>query len=63
MQFVRLFEGRMTPLAHALEKACKLWQVRYCDHALLRQESLRRVAGYIWENPVRASLVENPHHP
>lgn len=60
VQFVRLFKGRLTLLARALEKARKLWQVSFYDHALREQESLRRVAGYIWENPVRAGLVEDP---
>jgi len=60
VQFVRLLKGRMTPLARAIETGRRLWQASFYDHALRRQESLRGVAGYIWENPVRSGLVEDP---
>ena len=60
LQFGRTFKGRLTPLARAFERDRRLWQVSFYDHALRKEESLRRVAGYIWENPVRAGLVEAP---
>jgi hypothetical protein len=34
-----------------------LWQRRFYDHALRASESIEIVAGYIWNNPVRAGLV------
>lgn len=41
-----------------------LWQRRFFDHALRREEDIGRVAEYIWSNPVRAGLVdEATHHP
>jgi REP element-mobilizing transposase RayT len=33
------------------------WQRSYYDHALRREENLRRAAEYILNNPVRADLV------
>jgi putative transposase len=36
-----------------------LWQTSYHDHVLRREEDLCAVARYIWENPVRAGLVES----
>ncbi len=36
-----------------------LWQISYYDHVVRREESLDVIAGYIWDNPVRAGLVEN----
>jgi REP element-mobilizing transposase RayT len=37
----------------------KLWQRSFFDHALRREEDLRRVAEYIVWNPVRKGLVED----
>ena len=37
----------------------KLWQKSYYDHVLRDEESIRDVAYYIFNNPVRADLVEN----
>ncbi|MFH1631993.1 MAG: transposase [bacterium] len=38
----------------------QLWQKRYCDHVLRDDEALELAAWYILNNPVRASLIENP---
>jgi hypothetical protein len=35
-------------------------EICFYDHALRKAESLRRVAGYNWDNPVRAGVVEDP---
>ena len=61
IDFVRLFKGRLTPLARRKEPGRKLWQRSFFDHALRQEESVYRVALYIWENPVRAGIVEEPH--
>jgi putative transposase len=37
----------------------KLWHLSYYDHVLRREKSLVDVALYIFNNPVRAHLVEN----
>ncbi|MEJ2430336.1 MAG: transposase [Deltaproteobacteria bacterium] len=60
VDFVRIFKGRMTPKARKIKPAKRLWQRSFFDHALRKEESLVDVACYIWENPVRATLVESP---
>jgi len=60
IDFMRLFKGRMTPGARAAEAGRRLWQRSFYDHALRKEESLAGVACYIWENPVRAKIVEKP---
>ncbi len=34
-----------------------VWQPRFYDHALRREEAIENVATYIFENPVRAGIV------
>lgn len=58
-EFIRRFKGKMTPFARAIDPSKRLWQRSFYDHALRREESLFDVACYIWENPVRAKLVNN----
>jgi putative transposase len=36
-----------------------LWQRRFYDHALRREEQVGEVADYTWGNPVRAGLVND----
>ena len=37
-----------------------LWQRSYYDHVLRKDEDKRKLAEYIWYNPVRAGLAANP---
>jgi putative transposase len=60
VEFVRLFKGKMTPKARKIEPKRRLWQRSFFDHALRKKESLNHIACYIWENPVRAAIVEEP---
>jgi putative transposase len=60
IDFIRLFKGKMTPDGRSLDPGRRLWQRSFFDHALRREESLSKVACYIWENPVRAAIVDNP---
>ena len=60
LEFVRIFKGRLTPVARALNRNQRLWQKSFYDHALRKTESVFEVAGYIWENPVRAGFVVSP---
>ena len=60
VEFIRMFKGRMTPAARKIESDRRFWQRSFFDHALRKEESLSDVACYIWENPVRATLVESP---
>ena len=60
LEFVRLFKGRLTPIARKIEHGRQLWQKSFYDHALRKSESVFTVAGYIWENPFRAGLIDSP---
>jgi putative transposase len=60
VEFVRLFKGRSTSPARRYKSGRRLWQRSFYDHGLRREESVETVAKYIFENPVRAGLVENP---
>ena len=60
VDFVRQFKGKLTPQARAVDPGRKLWQRSFFDHALRKEESLTDVAGYIWANPVRANIVDDP---
>ncbi|MBW1799462.1 MAG: transposase [Deltaproteobacteria bacterium] len=60
IDFVRLFKGRMTPKAMALESGQRLWQRSFYDHGLRREESVKDVALYIWKNPIRKGFVDDP---
>lgn len=55
---VRLLKGRLTPEARRLEPGRVLWQRGFYDHALREVESLRDIAHYIWQNPVRAGITD-----
>lgn len=50
---VQLLKGRS---AHAIGHA--VWQASYFDHAVRRDENLRKIARYIVANPLRANLVD-----
>jgi REP element-mobilizing transposase RayT len=60
VDFVRLFKGKMTPMARKIEPKRRLWQRSFFDHALRKEESLTDIACYIWENPVRAAMADEP---
>ena len=60
MDFVRLFKGKMIPHARAVHGGRRLWQRSFFDHALRKEEALQEVASYIWENPVRKGIVDQP---
>jgi putative transposase len=60
IEFILRIKGKMTPFARTIDPGKRLWQRSFFDHALRSEESLFDVACYIWENPVRANLVDNP---
>ena len=37
-----------------------LWQKKFYDHILRQNDSIHRVAGYIWMNPVRKGICSDP---
>ena len=60
IDFMRLFKGKLTPIARSIEAGRKLWQRSFFDHAIRKEESLHNVACYIWENPIRARIIDEP---
>ncbi|MEE9495391.1 MAG: transposase [Desulfobacterales bacterium] len=60
IELVRLFKGKMIPIARKIEPARKLWQRSFYDHVLRKEEALHEIAMYIWENPIRANIVNSP---
>jgi len=57
--FVRIIKGGLTPLARRMEPGRTLWQRSFYDHGLRQEESTREVARYIWNNPIRAGMVNH----
>ncbi len=55
--FVRQFK-QLSGHRYKREHGAPLWQISYYDHVLRRDEDLVTVARYIWDNPVRAGLVQ-----
>ena len=41
------------------EYSAPLWQISYYDHVLRKDDDLLAAARYIWDNPVRAGLVQD----
>ncbi|MBN2526207.1 MAG: transposase [Deltaproteobacteria bacterium] len=60
IEFMRLFKGALTPKARQFENGRSLWQRSFHDHALRNTESVLEAAGYAFENPVKAGLVDSP---
>ena len=58
IDFVRVLKGRLVSEGRRLEPGRRLWQRSFFDHALRKEESLDDVAHYIWENPVRAGIID-----
>ncbi len=55
--FVRLFK-QLSGYAAKQKLGAAIWQISYYDHVLRREEDLAQVARYIWDNPIRAGLVD-----
>jgi len=60
INFIRMFKGQLTPTARAIDAERKLWQRSFFDHAIRKEESLQNVACYIWENPIRTKIIDEP---
>ena|SRR3989442_8829095 len=57
--FVQSFKQR-SGYAFRRAKGLRLWQHKYYDHILRRDERWQPVAWYIWMNPVRKGLCAQP---
>jgi REP-associated tyrosine transposase len=53
---LKTFLGKSVARERMLEP---LWQRRFFDHVLRSEESYVQKWTYVWDNPVRAGLVEN----
>ncbi len=56
--FMKIFKQR-SGFYFKQERNAPLWQPSYYDHILRQEESLKEVARYIFENPVRKGLVDD----
>ena len=56
---IKVFKGRSArQLGLHMETGGAVWQPGFHDHALRREDDIRKVARYIVANPLRAGLVE-----
>lgn len=60
LAFVREFKQR-TAFAFSRRNGRRLWQFKFYDHILRKADAAERVAWYIWLNPVRKGLCQQPH--
>ncbi len=60
LKFTDQYKGKTTNRSWELGWQGKLWQPRYYDHIVRREESLAAIAAYILNNPVRKGLVMHP---
>ncbi|MGR3320146.1 MAG: REP-associated tyrosine transposase [Candidatus Anammoxibacter sp.] len=58
--FVRRFKGYTAKKIKKDFGIFPLWQKRFYDHIIRKNESLNQIAGYIYNNPVRKGLVVKP---
>ena len=58
IRFVKTFK-QMSAYRHRQTFDQPLWQKGYYDHILRKEEDVCGVAQYIYENPVRAGLVDS----
>lgn len=57
---VRLLKGRSANrVGRVVEVQRPLWQRAFFDHAVRREEDIRRIARYIVANPLRRGLVDS----
>lgn len=56
--FVRYFK-QVSGYRFKRKHGSALWQISYYDHVVRRDEDVKQIAAYIWDNPVRAGLVES----
>jgi len=61
INFVNQFKGKSTAIAWKYGIKGNLWQKRWHDHILRRDEDALKIGEYILRNPVRRGLVEDWH--
>lgn len=58
-RFIGRFKSRTTRIGWKYEIGDKMWQGRFYDHIVRRNESLKDICEYVLNNPVRKNLVES----
>jgi putative transposase len=58
-EFMRYFK-QLAGFAYRKPTGDSLWQISFYDHILRSDEAIGRLGEYIWNNPVRARIVERP---
>ncbi len=58
-EIVRLFKGRVARRVRKEKPDLVVWQRGYFDHVVRRSEGIYRTLEYLFQNPVRAGLVEH----
>ncbi len=58
-EFVRRFKSYTSKMIKKNFEIFPLWQKRFYDHVIRKNESLINIAEYVYNNPVRAGLTEN----
>jgi REP element-mobilizing transposase RayT len=56
-KFTDQYKAKATNHSWTIGWRGKLWQPRYYDHIIRKEENLYRIAEYIMSNPVRKKLV------
>jgi len=56
-RFIGGFKSKTTRLSWGIGISGKLWQDRFYDRILRKQEDLKTIGQYILDNPVRKGLV------
>jgi len=56
-KFIGSFKSKTTRIGWKFEIGDKMWQGRFYDHIVRRNESLNSICEYMLNNPVRKSLV------
>ncbi len=59
-QFIRRFKHRTATEFSSTDRT-RLWQHNFYEHIVRNRETVARIAGYIWMNPVRARLCQLPN--
>lgn len=58
-KLINLFKGRTARILNKdINRKGKFWQSAYYDHAVRKDENIKKIARYIIANPLRANLVE-----
>jgi REP element-mobilizing transposase RayT len=58
--WMKALKGSLSQVLREKDGEGKHWEKDYFDHVMRSEESYREKWEYVWQNPVRAGLVERP---